>query len=72
MDNSIKSLAPSAGFEWEVSKAGGANSLLKYKQATNGKDQAERDEAIAWLESYNRDDVRATFAVRNYIRTLQF
>lgn len=72
MDSSIKSLAPLAGFEWEVGKAGGANSLLKYKQATNGKDQAERDEAIAWLDSYNRDDVRATFAVRNYIRTLQF
>jgi hypothetical protein len=27
-----------------------------------------REEAIAWLDSYNRDDVRATFAVRAYIR----
>jgi hypothetical protein len=70
MDSSIKSLAPLAGFEWEVRKAGGANSLLKYKQATTSKSQAERDEAIAWLDSYNRDDVRATFAVRNYMRSL--
>jgi predicted RecB family nuclease len=70
MDSSIKSLAPLAGFEWEVHKAGGANSLLKYKQATTSKSQAERDEAIAWLDSYNRDDVRATFAVRNYMRSL--
>lgn len=70
MDSSIKSLAPLAGFKWEVHKAGGANSLLMYKQATTSKNQTERDDAIAWLDSYNRDDVRATFAVRNYMRSL--
>jgi predicted RecB family nuclease len=50
---------------------GGANSLFKYKLAIDSKaEPAEREEAIAWLDSYNRDDVRATFAVRNYIRKL--
>ncbi len=71
MSYSIKDLAPLAGFEWDVDKAGGANSLLKFRIATDPSVSDEsRAEAIAWLDSYNRDDVRATFAVRNYIRTL--
>ena len=71
LDNSIKSIAPLAGFDWTVDKAGGANSLLQYKVATDPKlTQTEREDAIAWLDSYNRDDVRATFAVRNYVRQL--
>jgi predicted RecB family nuclease len=68
---SIKDLAPLAKFEWSVAAAGGANSLFKYRDAINQKlDQSARDEAIAWLDAYNRDDVRATFAVRDYIRSL--
>ncbi|CAN1500223.1 TIGR03491, putative RecB family nuclease, TM0106 family [Candidatus Nanopelagicaceae bacterium] len=68
---SIKDLAPLAKFEWSVELAGGANSLFKYRDAINKDlDQSVRDEAIAWLDAYNRDDVRATFAVRNYIRSL--
>ena len=68
---SIKDLAPLAKFEWSVAMAGGANSLFKYKLAIDSKaNPADREEAIAWLDSYNRDDVRATFAVRNYIRSL--
>lgn len=68
---SIKDLAPLAKFEWSVAMAGGANSLFKYKLAIDSKaEPAEREDAIAWLDSYNRDDVRATFAVRNYIRKL--
>ena len=71
MSYSIKDLAPLAGFEWEVDKAGGANSLLKFRTATDeSADPVAREDAIAWLDSYNRDDVRATFAVRSYIRSL--
>ena len=71
MSYSIKDLAPLAGFEWDVDKAGGANSLLKFRTATDtNADPQARDEAIAWLDSYNRDDVRATFAVREFIRAL--
>lgn len=67
----IKKLAPKAGFNWQVQDPGGALSLLKYKEAVDqSKTQAERDEAIAWLYSYNLDDVRATFAVRDYLRNL--
>ena len=68
---SIKDLAPLAKFEWSVEMAGGANSLFKYRDAIKGDlDQSIRDEAIKWLDAYNRDDVRATFAVRDYIRSL--
>lgn len=68
---SVKLLAKEAGFDWSVEDPGGANSLLKYKLAINNKaPRIERDEAIAWLKSYNEDDVRATYAVRNYIREL--
>ncbi|MCF8534668.1 MAG: ribonuclease H-like domain-containing protein [Candidatus Nanopelagicaceae bacterium] len=69
----IKKLAPKAGFNWQVQDPGGALSLLKYKEAVDqNRTQAERDKAIAWLYSYNLDDVRATFAVREYLRKLSF
>jgi predicted RecB family nuclease len=67
---SVKSLAPIAGFNWEAEDAGGAQSLLKYQMAISADTQAERDEAIEWLRRYNLDDIRATFAVRDYLRSL--
>ena len=71
MSYSIKALAPVAKFEWRAKDAGGAMSLLKYKAATaHDVDDSARQEAILWLRDYNLDDVRATFAVRNYIRSL--
>jgi predicted RecB family nuclease len=69
----IKKLAPLAGFKWEVSDPGGAESLLKYRESIDEKvDPAERDANREWLRSYNIDDVKATFAVREYLRTLTF
>jgi predicted RecB family nuclease len=69
----IKKLAPKAGFNWVVQDPGGALSLLKYKDAVDpNKSKAEQQESIDWLYSYNLDDVRATFAVRDYLRNLTF
>ena len=71
MSYSIKALAPVAGFAWKAEDAGGAMSLLKYKAATAPDcDAASKKEAIDWLREYNLDDIRATFAVRAYIRSL--
>jgi predicted RecB family nuclease len=54
-------------------KLGGALSLLKYKDAVDpNKSPAEQKESIEWLNSYNLDDVRATFAVRDFLRNLTF
>lgn len=68
----IKKLAPLAGFKWEVDDPGGAESLLKYREAIDESlSQAEREANQEWLRSYNIDDVKATFAVREYLRTLK-
>jgi predicted RecB family nuclease len=56
-----------------VQDPGGALSLLKYKDAVDpSKSREEQQESIDWLYSYNLDDVRATFAVRDYLRNLTF
>ena len=69
----IKKLAPLAGFDWQVSDPGGAESLLKYREAIDEKlSPAERDANREWLRSYNIDDVKSTFAVREWLRTLKF
>ncbi len=69
MSYSIKALAPVAGFAWKAEDAGGAMSLLKYKAATAvDVDDSTKTEAIEWLREYNLDDIRATFAVRDYVR----
>lgn len=71
MSYSIKALAPVAGFVWKAEDAGGAMSLLKYKTATTTDfDETTRNEAKTWLREYNLDDIRATFAVREYIRSI--
>jgi len=64
---SIKTLAPLAGFSWHAEDAGGANSLLKYKEATSGVEPVS-NEAQDWLRKYNIDDVMATMALRNWLR----
>jgi len=71
MSYSIKDLAPVAGFQWQAQDAGGAMSLLKYKVATvSDVDAVIKEEAIQWLYEYNLDDIRATFAVREYVRAI--
>jgi predicted RecB family nuclease len=68
---SIKVLAPEARFKWRVDNAGGGNSIVYFQKATSSSSSVEDKEvAIAWLRSYNEDDVRATFAVRAYLREL--
>lgn len=68
---SIKTLAPLAGFNWEASDAGGALSMTKYQLAISTKSSPQdKADAIKWLREYNRDDVKATFAVREYLRGL--
>jgi predicted RecB family nuclease len=68
---SIKALAPLAGFHWHVDDAGGGNSIVYYQTATSRENtELDRSTAITWLRSYNEDDVRATMAVRQYLRSL--
>lgn len=33
-------------------------------------DSNPKNEALGWLREHNSDDIRATFAVRDYVKTL--
>ena len=64
--SSLKQVAPLAGFHWSVDDAGGGESMLKHDLAADG-DDAARD----WLLTYNRGDVEATLAVREWMAATQ-
>jgi predicted RecB family nuclease len=58
----LKTVAPLVGYEWKVDDAGGAASMVWYDAAAAGDDAARR-----WLLEYNRGDVGATRAVREWM-----
>ena len=65
--SSLKTTAPLAGFQWEVDDAGGGESMIKHDLATRG-DSAAQD----WLLAYNRGDVEATVALRDWMASTVF
>jgi predicted RecB family nuclease len=64
--SSLKITAPLAGFQWNVDDADGGQSMLKHDLAAHG-DQPARD----WLLAYNRGDVEATLAIREWMTTTE-
>jgi predicted RecB family nuclease len=69
MGYSIKDLAPLANFNWMVEDAGGDTATLKFIAAVDPSSPDQLD-AQQWLTNYNRGDVQATMAVRNWARSL--
>jgi predicted RecB family nuclease len=69
MGYSIKDLAPLAGFEGYLEGAGGDNAMAIHKTAIDSSNP-EAMAAQKWLSDYNKNDVRATMSVRNWMRTL--
>jgi predicted RecB family nuclease len=63
----LKKVAPSAGFSWDVEDPGGGASMLRYDLAVNGANEQEREQARAWLLTYNQGDVEATLAIREWL-----
>lgn len=69
--NGLKAVAPRAGFAWRDDEPAGDRSMLWHGVAVNG----AGDEATAArrrLLDYNEDDVRATAAVRRWLRSTTF
>lgn len=62
----LKKIAPLAGFEWDVDDPGGGVSMLYHAWATDP-DHPRHAEARQWLLDYNRGDVEATLAIREWL-----
>jgi predicted RecB family nuclease len=58
----LKTVAPLVGFHWQVDAPGGADSMVRYDAAAAGDDSARQ-----WLLDYNRGDVQATLALREWM-----
>ncbi len=65
---SLKVIAPLSGFEWQVDDADGGYSMVKYAEATEP-DASESRAPRDWLLDYNRGDVEATSAIREWLST---
>lgn len=59
-----------AGFEWRDEDPGGLNSQQWFRDAVTGPDEAGRRAAMTRVLEYNEDDVRATHALRRWLRSL--
>jgi predicted RecB family nuclease len=63
----LKVVAPVAGFSWRDPEAGGENSMRWYRRAVGMDGDAPDAEQRTRLLQYNEDDVRATYALREWM-----
>jgi predicted RecB family nuclease len=63
----LKLVAPLAGYSWPVEEPGGAESMVLYETAAGDTDHEKKLNARKWLLDYNRGDVEATLALREWM-----
>ena len=64
----LKLIAAHAGFRWRDDDPGGLNSQRWFADAVHGPDEETRAAARQRVLDYNEDDVRATHALRGWLR----
>ncbi|HUP70356.1 MAG TPA: ribonuclease H-like domain-containing protein [Acidimicrobiales bacterium] len=69
--NGLKTIAPRAGFSWRDDEPAGDLSMLWHRAAVDGAGDGV-SAARKRLLDYNEDDVRATAAVRRWLRSTNF
>jgi len=59
-----------AGFHWRDDDPGGLNSMRWFEEAVHAPNRDVREQARTRVLEYNEDDVRATWHLRRWLRTL--